>query len=87
MAPLMIQTLTGIVIVTDDRAPIAEGIASHFGVPAAIALETPAVLVGSTEQIIEELEARRARWQMSYVVVPEEFVDPMTPVISRLAGT
>ena len=86
-ADLEIQTLTGIVIVTDDREPIAEGIASHFGVPAAVALETPAVLVGSTEQIIEELETRRARWQMSYVVVPEEFVDPMAPVVSRLAGT
>lgn len=84
---LEIQTLTGIVIVTDDREPIARGIASHFGVPPEVALETPAVLVGSTEEIIEELEARRGRWQMSYVVIPEEFIDPMTPVVSRLAGT
>lgn len=86
-ADLEIQTLTGIVIVTDDPKPIADGIASHFGVPSEEAPHTPAVLVGSTEQIIEELEARRARWQMSYVVVPEEFVDAMAPVVSRLAGT
>ncbi len=86
-ADLEIQTLTGIVIVTDDREPIATGIASAFGVPTELALETPAVLVGSTEQIIEELEARRERWQMSYVVVPEEFVDAMAPVVARLTGS
>jgi probable F420-dependent oxidoreductase len=83
---LEIQTLTGIVIVTDDRAAIAEGIAAAFKVPPEVALETPAVLVGSIEQIIEELEARRERWDMSYVMVPEEFVDAFAPIVSRLAG-
>jgi probable F420-dependent oxidoreductase len=84
---LEIQTLTGFVFVTDDRAPIAAGIAGHFGVPEEVALETPAVLVGTLDQIVEDLEARRERWQMSYVVVPEEFVDAMAPVVDRLAGT
>jgi probable F420-dependent oxidoreductase len=84
---LEIQTLTGFVFVTDDRAPIAEGIASAFGVPVEVALETPAVLVGTADQIVEDLVARRERWQMSYVVVPEEFVDAMAPVVAALAGT
>jgi probable F420-dependent oxidoreductase len=84
---LEIQTLTGFVYVTDDRAPIATGIASAFGVPEEVALETPAVLVGSIEQIVDDLQARRERWQMSYVVVPEESVDVMAPVVDRLAGT
>jgi probable F420-dependent oxidoreductase len=83
---LEIQTLTGFVHVTDDRDPIASGIASHFGVEPEVALETPAVLVGSLDRIAEDLEARRERWQMSYVVVPEEFVDVMVPVVGRLAG-
>lgn len=85
-ADLEIQTLTGFVFVTDDRAPIAAGIASAFGVPEEVALETPAVLVGTEDQIVEDLLARRERWQMSYVVVPEEFVDAMAPVVDRLAG-
>jgi probable F420-dependent oxidoreductase len=84
---LEIQTLTGFVFVTDDRAPIAEGIASAFGVPVEVALETPAVLVGTTDQIVEDLVAQRERWQMSYVVVPEEFVDAIAPVVAALAGT
>jgi probable F420-dependent oxidoreductase len=86
-ADLEIQTLTGFVFVTDDRAPIAAGIASAFGVPEEVALETPAVLVGTVDQIVEDLQARRERWQMSYVVVPEESVDAMAPVVDRLAGT
>ncbi len=84
---LEIQTLTGFVHVTDDRQPIAAGIASHFGVAPEVALETPAVLVGSVDRIIEDLESRRERWQMSYIVVPEEFVEVMAPVVARLAGT
>jgi alkanesulfonate monooxygenase SsuD/methylene tetrahydromethanopterin reductase-like flavin-dependent oxidoreductase (luciferase family) len=84
---LEIQTLTGFVLVTDDRQPIAAGIAQAFGVTEEVALETPAVLVGSVGQIVEDLQARRERWQMSYVVVPEECVDVMAPVVDRLAGT
>jgi probable F420-dependent oxidoreductase len=88
---LEIQTLTGFVHVTTDRGSIAQGIAqgiaSHFGVDPDVALETPAVLVGTLDEIGAELEARRARWQMSYVAVPEEFVDTLAPVVARLAGT
>jgi probable F420-dependent oxidoreductase len=83
---LEIQTLTGFVHVTDERAPIAAGIASHFGVTEEEALDTPAVLVGTVDEMVEELEVRRRRWHMSYVVVPEEFVDVMAPVVERLAG-
>jgi hypothetical protein len=36
---------------------------------------------------VEDLAARRARWQMSYVVVREEFTDAFAPVVARLAGT
>lgn len=84
---LEIQTLTGFVHVTDDRDAIATGIASHFGVDPAVALETPAVLVGTVDQMCDELLARRERWDMSYVVVPEEFTDVFAPVVSRLAGS
>jgi probable F420-dependent oxidoreductase len=84
---LEIQTLTGFVHVTDDRAAIAEGMAAAFDVDPAVALETPAALVGSVDEMCADLEARRDRWQMSYVVVPEEFSDAFAPVVARLAGT
>ena len=47
----------------------------------------PALLVGTIDQMVEELQARRERWQMSYVVVPEEYADEFAPVVAALAGT
>jgi probable F420-dependent oxidoreductase len=84
---LEIQTLTGFVHVTDDRAAIATGIASAFGVDAEVALETPAVLVGTVEEITDEVQRRRDRWQMSYVVVEDGLADAFAPVVARLAGS
>jgi probable F420-dependent oxidoreductase len=83
---LEIQTLTGFVHLTDDRASIAEGIASAFGVDVDVALETPAVLVGTIDEIVDEVQRRRDRWQMSYLVVDEAFLDAFAPVVERLAG-
>ncbi|MGZ6888289.1 MAG: TIGR03621 family F420-dependent LLM class oxidoreductase [Acidimicrobiia bacterium] len=83
---LEIQTLTGFVHVTDDRDAIAGGMAAAFGVEPAVALETPAALVGTIDEMVAHLEARRARWAMSYVVVPEEFAAVFAPVVARLAG-
>jgi probable F420-dependent oxidoreductase len=83
---LEIQTLTGFVHHTDDRQGFAKGIAGRFGVTPEVALETPAVLVGSVDAMIDDLEARRERWQMSYTVVPEEFIDVIAPVVARLTG-
>jgi probable F420-dependent oxidoreductase len=85
---LEIQTLTGFVHVTDDRRSIAEAIASGMGAPdAEVALQTPALLLGSVDQIIDEVRARRDRWQMSYVVIDEVSVDAFAPVVAELAGT
>jgi hypothetical protein len=36
--------------------------------------------------MVELLEARRERWQMSYVVIPAESLDAFAPVVARLAG-
>ena len=61
--------------------------AAAFAVEPEVALETPAALVGTIDEMCADLEARRARWQMSYVVVPEESVDAFAPVVARLGGT
>jgi hypothetical protein len=38
------------------------------------------------EQIIEDLQARRDRWGISYCVVHEPYMDALAPVVVRLAG-
>jgi probable F420-dependent oxidoreductase len=85
-ADLEIQSLLGFVHVTDDPSGIARAMAGSFGVSEADAMLAPATLVGSVESIIELLEERRERWQMSYVVVPVESTEALAPVVARLAG-
>jgi probable F420-dependent oxidoreductase len=85
-ADLEIQSLLGFAYVTDDASGIAKGMADSFGVSEADAVLAPATLVGSVESIIELLEVRRERWQMSYIVVPIESIDMLAPVVARLAG-
>jgi alkanesulfonate monooxygenase SsuD/methylene tetrahydromethanopterin reductase-like flavin-dependent oxidoreductase (luciferase family) len=84
---LELQTLVGFVHETDDPTSIAEAIAGGFGVSADDALLAPVTLVGSQQGMIELLQRRRERWQMSYVVVPSESIDMLAPVVAQLAGT
>ena len=60
--------------------------AAHFKVTPDDARMSPVTLVGTEGQIEELLEARRARWQMSYVVVESTAVDAFAPLVARLAG-
>ena len=85
-AELEVQSLLGFVHVTDDPSGIVRAMAGSFGVSESDAVLAPATLVGSVESIIELLEERRARWQMSYVVVPVESTEALAPVVARLAG-
>jgi hypothetical protein len=50
-------------------------------------LQTPHFLIGTVEQIIEDLQARRQRFGISYVVVPDEAAQSLAPVVERLTGT
>ena len=46
-----------------------------------------AFLVGTIDQIIEDLEARRERFGVSYVTVFGEDAEAFAPVVARLAGS
>jgi probable F420-dependent oxidoreductase len=84
---LEIQQYAGFVNFTDDRKSLAEAIAPAFGVTPDMALDTPIALVGTAEEMIDDLVARRQRWQMSYVVVDDAVAEQFSPVVARLAGT
>jgi len=49
-------------------------------------LETPYVLIGTVDEIADQLQASRARWGFSYVSVHEPFMRTFAPVIERLRG-
>ena len=85
-ADIEIQALAGFVMITDDATPIAEGMAAAFEATPDEVLDSPVGLVGTIDEIVESLERRRERWDMTYHVVPIEQVDAFAPVVARLAG-
>ena len=84
---LEIQSFVGFTTFTDDRTSLAEVMAGAFGVSPADALETPVVLAGTLDEMIDDLHARRERWDMSYVVVGVDVMEQFAPAVAKLAGT
>lgn len=74
--------------VTNDREVALAATAAFFGLDTDMAGETPLVLVGSADEIAEQLQARRERWGLSYVVVQGfKPAVALAPVVADLAGT
>jgi probable F420-dependent oxidoreductase len=73
--------------VTDDRISVAEAMAAGLQSEPGEILQTPHFLIGTVEQIIEDLQARRERYGISYVIVPDEAAQSLAPVVERLTGT
>ena len=77
------------VIVTADRRAAASRLAQERGwdVAPETVLDMPAVLIGSIDEIVETLQARRERFGFSYFVVSDTELDLAAPLVKRLSGT
>jgi probable F420-dependent oxidoreductase len=84
---LELNALVQRVVVTDDRRQAAEELAHRWPQlsPEEI-LQSPYVLLGTVDQLVEVLQARRERWDISYYVIFESYMDAFAPVVARLAG-
>jgi probable F420-dependent oxidoreductase len=74
------------VSVTNDRDAVASNLATALGLDVEEILATPFALIGSPEELVEDLRARRERWGFSYVIVGGEDTDAFAPVVAELAG-
>jgi probable F420-dependent oxidoreductase len=75
-------------VITEDR----EGTLAAFGPAFDLTPEElgsfPHAFIGTVEQVIEDVIARRERWDVSYFVVQgPEAMEAIAPVVDRLAGT
>lgn len=84
---LEISILKFATVVTDDRDSVAGKVGGAMGMDAAALLASPHVMVGSAEQIADELVEQRERWQGSYVTVQSDAIETFAPVVAALAGT
>jgi probable F420-dependent oxidoreductase len=85
---LELSALVQRVVMTDHRRQAAEELARRWTQlsPEEI-LQSPYVLLGTVDQLVEDLQARRERWDISSYTIFEPFVDAFAPIVARLAGT
>ncbi|MGH7764034.1 MAG: TIGR03621 family F420-dependent LLM class oxidoreductase [Candidatus Dormibacteraceae bacterium] len=72
--------------VTEDRESFATALASTVRQEPHEVLETPHFLIGTVDQLVDDLFARRERYGISFVMVPGEASDSLAPVVKSLTG-
>ncbi|MFI5044608.1 MAG: TIGR03621 family F420-dependent LLM class oxidoreductase [Acidimicrobiales bacterium] len=86
-ANLELATRIHLAAVTSERDGLYEGLAEGFGMTAAQARRTPHALVGTVDQIIDDLLERRDGLGISNIGISAGSLDELRPVIEALAGT
>jgi len=81
---LQLNTLVQSVVVTDNRRQAAEKMAGEWEVTIDQLLESPLLLIGTIEQIVEQLHARRQRFGLSYITIFERDLASFAPVLERM---
>ncbi|MFV0525171.1 MAG: TIGR03621 family F420-dependent LLM class oxidoreductase [Acidimicrobiales bacterium] len=86
-ADIELQVRPFVVAVTNRRRETAEKLAGAFGITADEGLASPLALVGSVDQIADDLRRRREELGFSYVVVGADVFRDFAPVVAELTGT
>jgi probable F420-dependent oxidoreductase len=89
-ADLELGILVAQVFTTQDREQMAQLLASTLArgieVSTDVILQAPYLLLGTVDQMCEDLLARRERYGISYISIFEQSLETMAPVVARLAG-
>ena len=83
---LELNILLFAVVVTQDRQQAAAQLAERFQTTGEQLLQTPHCLIGTPEQMSEDLLSRRERYGISYITVFGDNLETFAPVVARLAG-
>ena len=75
------------VFVTDDVDKALGTLSEFTGAPQEVIAASPFALVGPTDKIVDDLQARRERWGFSYVIVGQNDVESFAPVVAALSGS
>ncbi len=75
-------------VVTENRQQAAELLAQQLGegVTSEHLLQIPYVLIGTVNQICEDILAHRKRYGISYLSIFEQSMEAFAPVVARLSG-
>ena len=81
---LLITFMTSIV---PNREEVIANIAPMFNVSPEAALDIPLIMIGTEEQIIEQLQKRREEFGFNDIVVQGDVMEVFAPIVAKLAGT
>jgi len=84
---LELNTLIGFAVITDNARAVAESLAPAFAMSAEEVLHVPLALIGTLEEMEEELRWRRDQYGISYFSLEADCWESLAPVVGRLAGT
>ena len=84
---LELNSLIGFVMITDEASAIIEAMAPHFGIDTKDALHIPLALIGTLDEMVEELRWRREEYGISYWSIEADSWEQLAPVVSELTGT
>jgi probable F420-dependent oxidoreductase len=84
---LELQCWTVAVQVVPNAAEVVASLAPLFDLTPEQLQAAPLALIGTVEEITEQLRKRREELGFSYIVVHEAEMDALAPVIAELAGT
>ncbi|HEY7947344.1 MAG TPA: TIGR03621 family F420-dependent LLM class oxidoreductase [Acidimicrobiales bacterium] len=82
-----LNTLIGFVMVTDDAQSVIDAMAPALGIDPDDARHIPLALIGTLDQMADELEWRRQEYGITYFSVESDAWETLAPVVARLAGT
>lgn len=83
---LEIQTRVHHAVITDDRRPARAAVADRLDITIEEVAETPHALIGTADQIIDDIRQRRDRWEISYLGVNADVAEALAPVVAALTG-
>ncbi len=84
---LELHTRVHVSSVTSDSSGLVGALAPVFGLEADQFLESPHILVGTVEELVDKLVRQREELGISYIGLGIESMDELAPVVARLAGT
>lgn len=87
--PSLELSTTATIIISDDRPTAAISLARQRGwqdVTTEDVLAMPAVLIGTVDQIVETLHARRDQFGITYYVINDADLEAAAPIVARLAS-
>jgi len=84
---LDLQVLTFMTAIVPNRQEMIANIAPLFDISPDLAEDIPLLMIGTEDEIIEQLQKRREELGFNDIVVQGDVMDVFAPIVAKLAGT